>query len=260
MLKEIRSHATLPAVALRFFAHQLIATFFVMCMTPFLVLFGFETLRLFGMRYPMSDLYWVLTETGFFPVQVLFAFFLGWWLGRDPRREIMIWTWILPFVLLCYVVIAVPTVLPVAVPSAVQAGVGQSRLWHYFAPGCRLEYRCIDQIVVVLPFYAAAAYSIGAFFAPKLPGDGKRAMVFRLWAGMTFGLIFLGMAIIVVAEMLVAQNRLLLRQSVPGELWQWRWILLPLVLLPALVGAWMINLSMRTHRAGPTTSAPSLNS
>jgi hypothetical protein len=260
MLKEIRGDAALPAVALQFFVHQFIATFFVMFMTPFLVVFGFETLRLFGMRYPMSEMYWVSTETGFFPVQVLFALFLGWWLGRDLRRQVMIWTWVLPFLLLCYAVIAVPTVLPVAVPPAVQAGVGQSRLWHYFASGCRLEHRCIDQIVIVLPFYAAAAYSIGAFFAPKLPGHGRRAMVFRLWAGMTVGLIFLGGAAIVVAETFVTQNRLLLRQSLPDELWPWRWLLLPYVLLPAVVGAWIIDFSMRTQRAEPTTSAPSPNS
>jgi hypothetical protein len=85
-------------------------------------------------------------------------------------------------------------------------------------------------------------------------------MVFRLWAGMTVGLIFLGGAAIVVAETFVTQNRLLLRQSLPDELWPWRWLLLPYVLLSAVVGAWIIDFSMRTQRAEPTTSAPSLNS
>jgi len=38
----------------------------------------------------------------------------------------------------------------------------QNPFWHYFGWGCRPKERCIDQLVITMPFYASVAYSLGA--------------------------------------------------------------------------------------------------
>ena len=196
----------------------------------------------------MGDIYWILTEAGFFPAQIGFALFLGWLLGRDPRRRLMIWVWVLPFLIMCYAVAAVPTVLPAVVPVAAQAGVGESRLWHYFGPGCRPERRCIDQIMVIMPLYAAAAHSIGALVAPIMPEDSRWARTIRFWGALTVGLFLLSGTTSLVVELLRPAGQLLLRQSLPDGLWPWRWIALPFFLLPAVVGVCLIDIGFRTRR------------
>jgi hypothetical protein len=229
----------------KFAIHQLLSTWGVAVTAPFLVAFGSDFLRLFGKTFTMRDSYRISTETGYFPVQIGLALFLGWFLGRGAPRRLMLWVWVLPFAILCYAVAAVPTFSLVPISPALQAGVGQSRLWHYFAPGCRQEYRCLDQIIVVMPFYAAAAYSIGALFAPRIPSDSRPASAIRFWAGLTVGFIFLAGAISIFVEEGQPQFQLLLRQSLPDGLWAWRWLLLPYELLPAVAGALMVDFALR---------------
>jgi hypothetical protein len=257
LLQRLWIRGVKPALArtrivLEFAVHQLIGTWGVGLTAPFLVGFGFDFLRLFGRNYPMRHLHWILTETGYFPVQIGFALFLGWFLGRDLRRRLMFWVWVLPFAILCYAVAAVPTFSLVPISPALQAGFGQSRLWHYFGPGCQPERRCLDQIVVIMPFYAAAAYSIGALLAPRIPEDSRSASAIRFWAGLTIGLIFLAGAISILVEARQPQFQLFLRQSLPDGWWAWRWLLLPYGLLPAVVGAWLIDFAFRMRRKQET--------
>jgi len=247
-IRGVRPALTRTRTVLKFAFHQFIGTWGVGITTPFLVAFGFDFLRLFGRSYPMRNMYWISTETGFFPVQIGFALFLGWLLGRDPRRSLMLWVWVLPFMIACYAVAAVPTVLPAVVPAAAQAGVGESRFWHYFGTGCRLERRCIDQIMVIMPFYAAAAYSIGALEAPRMPEDSRRASTIRFWGALAVGLIFLAGTTSLLVELSRPAGQLLLRQSLPDGLWPWRWIALPLFLLPAVVGVCLIDIGFSTRR------------
>lgn len=111
---------------------------------------------------------WLLTELPWFPIQVGTALWLGWAFSRQFHHRSMLWIWVIPLAGLCYVVIAVPTLTPDILPLALQAGVGQSRLSHYFGRGCRPEDRCIDQMFVTMPFYTSVFYSLGAFLAQRL--------------------------------------------------------------------------------------------
>jgi hypothetical protein len=227
-------------IMLSFAAHQIIGTWGVGVTVPWLVAFGFDLLRLFGRPFLMRDSYWISTETGFFPFQIAFALFLGWLLGRDLRRRSMIWVWVLPFAILCYAVAAIPTVSPFPISPNLQSSIGQSRLWHYFGWGCRAEHRCLDQVVILMPFYAAAAYSIGALVAPRRPADTRPANTVRFWSSLIVGLIFLAGATSIVIEAMQPQAQLLLRQSVPESLGELRWLMLSYALVPVVAGAGLI--------------------
>jgi hypothetical protein len=225
-------------IVLSFVIHQFIGTWVVGFTVPWIVIFGFAILRLFGKTFYMRDMYWISTETGYFPLQIAFALFLGWLLGRDLRRRSMLWIWVIPFVFLCYVVAAVPTIVPFAVPPTLQSGIGQSRLWHYLGPGCRPERRCLDQIIITMPFYAAAAYSIGALLAPSAPRDSRLAVAIRFWTSLTVGLLFLAGATALIIEAMRPQAQSLIQQYAGfGFL---SWTMLALGLVPLVMGACLI--------------------
>ncbi len=225
-------------IALSFAIHQFIGTWGVGITFPWMVAFGFDFLRLFGRTFPIRDSYWILTETGFFPLQIAFAMFLGWLLGRDLRRKSMLWVWVIPFAILCYALAAIPTISPFPIPRALQAGVGQSRLWHYFAAGCRSEHRCLDQIIVIMPFYAGAAYSIGALLAPRMPADSRMASAIRFWASLVVGLACLAGATSLLIRAKQVQS--LIRQTTPNGLGEFRWVLLAYDFVPVAVGGCLI--------------------
>jgi hypothetical protein len=261
--KERQRQDTSPAqesrtsIALPFAIHQFIGTWGVGVTVPWMVAFGFDFLRPFGKTYSMRDSYWILTETGYFPLQIAFALFLGWLLGRDLRRKAMLWVWVIPFAILCYAVAAVPTISPFPIPSIFQAGIGQSRLWHYFALGCRSEHRCLDQIVVIMPVYASAAYSIGALLAPRMPASSRMASVIRFWASLIVGLFCLAGATSLLIQ--AKQLQSLIRQSVPNGLGELRWLLLTYELVPVAMGGWLIFFAdwlrrrKENHSAADTT-------
>lgn len=225
-------------VIMSFGTHQFIGTWGVAVTVPWLLAFGGNFLQIFGKTFPMRDWYWILTETGYFPLQIAFAMFLGWLLGCDLRRRSMLWVWVIPFAILCYAVAAIPTISPFLTPSTMQAGIGQSRLWHYFAPGCRSEHRCLDQIIITMPFYAGAAYSIGAFFAPKIPSNSGTAKAIRFGASLTVGLVYLAGATSLLIQAKQVQS--LLRQSVPNGLGELRWLAVSYDLAPLLMGGCLI--------------------
>src|SRR5262249_21927420 len=102
------------------------------------------------------------------PVQIVFGLILGWLLGRTLRHRSILWVWAIPFAILCYSVATATVVMPTSV--FVSPGAGQSRFSHYFGWGCRPADRCLDQLLITMPFYSSLAYSLGAALARKTPG------------------------------------------------------------------------------------------
>lgn len=159
-----------------FAAHQLVVTFGV---PVFAYLLGMSVLRfaaLLGMHYSMRNLYYILTETPYFPVQIALGLCLGWLLARRFRHQSMLYVWVMPFLLLGYAVLAIPTLS--FQPTSVLAP-QPSRFSHYFGWGCQPKHHCLDQLMTTMPFYAAASYSLGAWLAFKtmrtgMPQNQKR--------------------------------------------------------------------------------------
>ncbi|HKM91428.1 MAG TPA: hypothetical protein VJX29_12510 [Candidatus Acidoferrales bacterium] len=157
-----------------FLFHQIIGTWGVIAVAPLLTALGFDLARTIGPAFPIGQLYWLLTGTPFFPVQVTIALILGWLLGWWLHHRSMLWIWVLPALILCLALIAVPTLTPELTPMRLQSG--QPRLLHYFGWGCQPENHCIDQIVVTLPFYASIAYSLGALLADRLSAKKAKSL------------------------------------------------------------------------------------
>ena len=82
----------------------------------------------------------------------------------------MLWVWVLPALILCYAMIAEPNISPVFTSAIVLAERNKSVWSHFFGSGCRadLSDRCSDQLMFTMPFYASAAYWLGALLARKL--------------------------------------------------------------------------------------------
>lgn len=240
-------------IILSFAAHQIISTWGVAVTVPWLVATGFDFIRLFGKTFPRQASYWILTETGFFPFQIAFALLLGWLLGSDLRRKSMLWVWVLPLAILGYAVAIVPTLTPFLAPPIMQAGINQSRLWHYFGWGCRPDRRCLDQILVTLPFYSAAAYSIGALLAPKMPSNYRTASAVRFWASLILGLVCLACAISLIIQ--AKHDQSLLRQSIPNGMGGLRWFVVCYELVPLAVGGLLLFFADWMRRKGETGTA-----
>ena len=130
-----------------FLLHQLQSTLGI------LVLAGFLT---FSVSTP-SRAHRILTETPYFPVQIVLALCVGFGLRRYMRDWVMEWVWVLPFLILC--VAFARTHLPFG-----------NALEYFFGRGCRPEFHCVDQLAITLPFYAATSYSVGAFLSRHLKG------------------------------------------------------------------------------------------
>src|SRR5713226_7403261 len=149
-----RRSGYLIKLMLLFFLHQAIATIGVMVGAGLLVDLGLTLTRVLGGAVSRSDLHRILTGTPYFPVQIGLALLSGCVLSRWLRSRTTYWVWVVPTVVLCYFLIALPT------PAASLAR--GSRLDHFFGWGCRPENFCFDQLGVTLPFYLGACYSIGA--------------------------------------------------------------------------------------------------
>jgi hypothetical protein len=76
----------------------------------------------------------------------------------------MLWIWILPLAILIYACAVTPALNAwqsvLARPHTVQY-----RLSYYFGWGCQPQARCLDQLLITMPFYASVAYSLGALLA-----------------------------------------------------------------------------------------------
>jgi hypothetical protein len=148
-----------------FVFHQLVGTWGI----AFIAAFGlFSLLDMVpdsaGWKPSIHFAHRLLTENPFYPVQIVSGLYFGWLLGRRFNHTAMLWIWILPLAILIYAFATVPALSPwqsiLARPHAVQ-----SRLSYYFGWGCQPRARCLDQLLITMPFYASVAYSFGALLA-----------------------------------------------------------------------------------------------
>ena len=150
-----------------FALHQFIGAWGI----AFLAAFGlFELFDLVATLSPWKPsvrfVHWILTENPLYPVQIVAGLYFGWLLGRRLQHRCMLWIWIFPLAILAYAFAATPLVSPYASvllrPDSVQA-----RVSFYFGWGCQPRERCIDQLLISMPFYTSVAYSLGALLARK---------------------------------------------------------------------------------------------
>jgi hypothetical protein len=225
-------------LGLIFMLHQVIAIWVTLRSAPILLAAGLNFLRLFGRPSSRAEYYWILNGNPYFPVQIGLGLILGWLLGRYLRHRSMIWVWVLPCAVLCYALVAIPTLNPTAVPPSMQAGVGQSRIAHYFGWGCQAANYCFDQEVITSPFYATAAYSLAAVAAEELTVNAAPATIPQVSLVMAVGVVFFLGAI----YDLVGSIRLV----------GWRWMFIPVSAVPAAMGGYLLLLafSIRIGRTG----------
>ncbi|SRR6266481_590118 len=220
---------SLTKSVLNFGLHQFIGMYGVPFTAPIVFSLGFKLLFLFGHNYPRKTFYSIVSESPYFPIQIVFAVILGWLLGRVLRDRSMVWIWVLPLAVLCY---SVATRL--LNPTSVLTGVGQSWFSHYFGWGCRPADHCLDQLVITMPFYSSLAYSLGAALARKTLGfasSQSRAHFRALWV---VGLIVLGAVVIDLAI------------STKGSGWQTGYLLVAVT--PTGLGALLLYAGSTLHR------------
>jgi hypothetical protein len=148
-----------------FLMHQLISTAGIGVFVVFAAAASLETLRTIRWQYLEYAWYQIFAYRPYFPVQILAGFYLGWLIARRFGHRVMIWVWIIPAAILCYAVVAVPTLAPNMISPILWSGGGESWLTHYFGWGCSMRDGCFDQVLVTQPSYTAIAYSIGALLA-----------------------------------------------------------------------------------------------
>jgi uncharacterized membrane protein YgdD (TMEM256/DUF423 family) len=218
-----------------FAVDQVVAIWGVTLSAPFLLSSLFNLIFLLGWSYPVRHYYPILTGNPFFPVQISIALILGYLLSDCLGRRSMLWVWVLPFLVLSYAVISVPTISPQLASTLLQAGVVQSRLSHYFGWGCRTQDRCLDQILVTMPFYTSAAFSIGALVARNVEQRRERESHTNFKPILSAGVVFL---VAILVDLAISTRR--------G--WQWTFPLIGGV--PLLIGTYLVVLGMEMRRAG----------
>jgi hypothetical protein len=159
--KEPRGRFRFKSV-LTFIVHQLVGTWGIAFFAYFSGSYLLELFGPFGRAHWMRSLHWILTETPFFPVQIALGLYSGWVLGRRLKHRSMMWVWVIPGLILCYAVVAMLNLSPPRTLVSLYRG---GSLSHYFGWGCQPRDRCLDQLLITMPFYAATAYSIGARLA-----------------------------------------------------------------------------------------------
>jgi hypothetical protein len=154
-----------------FLMHQVLGSWGVAFLTTLTFNLFLMCLGVFGSSPSGMRIYRLLTNTPYFPMQVVMGMYAGWLLGRRLRHRSMQWSWVLPLIVLCYAVFEIPTISSAFTSVLLESGVNQSRWSHYFGWGCRPKDRCFDQLFFTMPFYASVGYSIGALVARKMPAN-----------------------------------------------------------------------------------------
>jgi len=147
-----------------FVMHQVIAIWCALFVAPMAVAVFATWVHPFGVTITTHQSSRILTQTPYYPVQIALALFLGWSLGGWLQHRSMLWVWVIPSVILSIVVATFPWIGQMAIKQYWYLS-SPSRLSHFFGWGCRPENRCLDQLFTTLPFYSAAAYSLGAHVA-----------------------------------------------------------------------------------------------
>src|ERR1700730_2592864 len=150
---------------------QVIGTWGTAFVAYFLGVSLLDLLGQFGWHPPMRNLYWILTETPYYPVQIALGLYFGVLLGRRLHHRLMVWVWILPLFMLLLAVVTNFTLIPEWTSVLERLGAGQSRWSHYFGWGCHPSNHCLDQLEITMPFYVAVAYSTGGVLAERFSSE-----------------------------------------------------------------------------------------
>ena len=154
-------------------------------------------------------------------------------MGSCLQRRSMLWVWVLPFMFLCYAIVNIPTISPPLLSMLLHSGVTHSQLSHYFGRGCQLKDRCMDQLLITMPFYASGAYSIGALLARNLNKGRRLETPKQFGIVLAVGIVFL----VATAVDLVLSSR---------QGWDWSFPLAAAT--PAAVGAYLLVLALKLRR------------
>jgi len=163
-LRKVKPWTRILFSAIKFAVHQMAGTFGVPIFAYLLGVSLFNLEGLLGREYSLRPLHHILTETPYFPVQIALGLWFGWLLGKRFLHRSMIYVWVLPFLMLSYAVVAVPTFS--AGYTSVLIAV-QSRFSHYYGLVRQPKNHCLDHLIVTMLFYAGTSYSIGAYLALK---------------------------------------------------------------------------------------------
>lgn len=147
-----------------FIVHQFVGTFGVAIFAYLLGISLHDLASLLGAKYSMRPVHFILTETPYFPVQIVLGLWFGWLLRRRLGHRSMNYVWVFPLLLLCYAILVFPA--QNVGYTSVFANKPSSRS-HYFGWGCQPKNHCLDQLLITMPFYAAASYSLGSWFASR---------------------------------------------------------------------------------------------
>src|SRR5260370_37899351 len=143
-----------------FMIHQLAGTWGIALLATFLSRFSLGLAQTIGWSPVLSFLHRLFAYTPFFPIQIALGLYTGWQGRRRFDHVSMVGVWVIPLLILCYVLgAAVRTLTPGFTSVMVQAGISQTPLSHYLGHGCRPSDGCLDQTLVTMPFYASVAYS-----------------------------------------------------------------------------------------------------
>ena len=152
-----------PMDVLHFLGHLALSTLGVVGVAaPVLTYSVVLSLHPFFPSLATRTVHWILTETPFFPVQIVVGLLWGFQLGRRYQHRVMVWTWVVPALAIISLILFVP------LRSVLVSGVELTKAEHFFGWGCLPQNHCFDWPLTVA-LYAAAAYSIGAFAARMLP-------------------------------------------------------------------------------------------
>src|ERR1700680_2151303 len=109
-----------PAKSVATFAlHQFIGMYGIPYTAPIVFSLAFKCLFLFGRSYSRRAFYPIVSGLPYFPVQIVFALILGWFLGRALRQRSIAWVWVMPLVILCYSVATYRVLIPTSVLATV---------------------------------------------------------------------------------------------------------------------------------------------
>jgi hypothetical protein len=171
-----------------FVLHEFIAMCGIPFTAPLVFSLGFKFLYLFGHTYSNRTFYSIVSETPYFPVQIVFAAILGGLLGRSLSHKSILWVWVLPSAILGYAFLT-GSIFDFEHTSVLAGRYStQARLSHFFGWGCRPEARCLDQLLVTMPFYSSLVYSASAFvarkMAPPVPVSNRKLSAATMLAGL----------------------------------------------------------------------------
>lgn len=178
------------------FLHQFVSTLGIIVVAPPILEFGLDVLRLVSSSFQAREYGWILIETPYFPVQIILALTVGWLVSGYLRHRSMLWVWVIPFVILCGAVVAYPRIGQITLARFAEPSTASS-LSHFFGWGCQPRNACLDQVLITLPFYSSAAYSIGAFLARKL-GHASTLVEFLSAVNLKRAIVFIGLPCFVI--------------------------------------------------------------